>query len=72
MLVRWGMEQAEREGVPAYLEAGVLGRPVYERFGFEQVGALLEVRLEEGGGDGAFIMAKMRYVPGRGGEEEGW
>jgi GNAT superfamily N-acetyltransferase len=39
MLIKWGMEQAERHGVPAYLEAGVKGKPVYEKLGFGQVGS---------------------------------
>lgn len=27
MLINWGAKQAKAEGVPAYLEAGVLGKP---------------------------------------------
>ncbi|KAL3459534.1 acyl-CoA N-acyltransferase [Aspergillus heterothallicus] len=34
-LLRWGIEEAERLGLPLYLEATEEGRPVYERFGFE-------------------------------------
>jgi GNAT superfamily N-acetyltransferase len=63
MLIRWGVEQAERDGMPAYLEAGVMGRPIYERYGFIQVGELLEVDLKEGGGEGVFVMCKMVYFP---------
>ncbi|KAL1601664.1 hypothetical protein SLS60_006579 [Paraconiothyrium brasiliense] len=65
MLIKWGIEQAERDGVPAYLEAGVMGRPVYERYGFVQVGELLEVDLKQGGGEGVFVMCKMGYFPRR-------
>lgn len=63
LLIRWGIEQAEREGVPAYLEAGVVGRSIYERYGFRQVGELLEVDLSEEGGEGVFVMCKMGYFP---------
>ncbi|KAK7187025.1 hypothetical protein DPSP01_005910 [Paraphaeosphaeria sporulosa] len=66
ILVKWGIEQAERDGVPAYLEAGVMGRPIYERYGFIQVGELLEVDLKEGGGEGVFVMCKMGYFPHQG------
>jgi hypothetical protein len=63
MLIRWGMEQAEKEGVPAYLEAGVTGKPIYERLGFKQVGDLLEVNLREYGIQMTFVMCKMAYFP---------
>jgi GNAT superfamily N-acetyltransferase len=73
MLIRWGIEQAERTGagVPAYLEAGVMGRPIYERFGFVQVGELLEVDLEGCGGKGKFVMCTMAHFPGDG-RGSGW
>ncbi|KAJ5611267.1 hypothetical protein N7510_007986 [Penicillium lagena] len=63
MLIRWGIEQAERDGVPAYLEAGVMGRPVYEKLGFKQVGELLEVDLRRHGIQSTFVMCKMAYFP---------
>ncbi|KAL3477637.1 acyl-CoA N-acyltransferase [Aspergillus californicus] len=34
-LLEWGIAEAERLGLPVYLEATVAGRPVYERSGFE-------------------------------------
>ncbi|KAF2280785.1 acyl-CoA N-acyltransferase [Westerdykella ornata] len=37
MLVRWGIEQADKEGLPTYLEASEAGKPLYERLGFEEV-----------------------------------
>jgi hypothetical protein len=46
MLTRWGQEQAEKTGASAYLEAGVLGRPVYEKFGFQQAYELLRVDIK--------------------------
>lgn len=63
ILIRWGMEQAEKEGVPAYLEAGVLGKPIYERLGFKQVGDLLEVDMREYGIETSIVMCKMGYFP---------
>ncbi|KAJ4305728.1 hypothetical protein N0V90_001259 [Kalmusia sp. IMI 367209] len=72
LLVKWGIEQAEKDGVPAYLEAGVMGRPIYERYGFVQVGELLEVDLSAFGIEGnlsefgmgvVIVMWTMAYFP---------
>ncbi|PSN69729.1 hypothetical protein BS50DRAFT_295224 [Corynespora cassiicola Philippines] len=63
LLIRWGIEQAEKDRVPAYLEAGVMGRPIYERHGFVQVGDLLQVELRDYGLDATFTMCKMAYFP---------
>ncbi|KAF1852056.1 uncharacterized protein K460DRAFT_46013 [Cucurbitaria berberidis CBS 394.84] len=65
MLIKWGMEQAERDGVPAYLEAGVMGMPVYKRYGFVQMGDVLEVELNELGLDMVFRICLMAYFPAR-------
>lgn len=35
MLVAWGCEVADRDGVPAYVDASEDGLPLYQRFGFE-------------------------------------
>ena len=43
-LMRWGVQRADELGVPCYLEANTLGRPIYERFGFRVAG---EFTLEE-------------------------
>ncbi|KAF1953541.1 hypothetical protein CC80DRAFT_141057 [Byssothecium circinans] len=63
LLVRWGIEQAEKDGVPAYLEAGVMGRPVYERYGFVQVGDPLEIDCKGFGVDTVLLACKMAYFP---------
>lgn len=63
LLIRWGIDQAERDRVPAYLEAGVMGRPVYERYGFVQMGDLLELDLKHFDVDMKFVMCKMAYFP---------
>ncbi|KNG90543.1 hypothetical protein ANOM_001504 [Aspergillus nomiae NRRL 13137] len=35
MLIGWGCQMADQEGVLAYLDASTQGRPIYEKFGFE-------------------------------------
>ncbi|TKA25809.1 hypothetical protein B0A50_05564 [Salinomyces thailandicus] len=40
MQLEWGVAEARRLGVPVYLESSPMGRPLYERFGFETVGWL--------------------------------
>jgi GNAT superfamily N-acetyltransferase len=34
MLVQWGCDLADREGVAAYVDASKAGAPLYEKFGF--------------------------------------
>ena len=63
LLIEWGILQAKTQGVPAYLEAGVKGRPIYEKYGFRQVGELLKVDLSAHGGVGEFEMTKMAFFP---------
>jgi GNAT superfamily N-acetyltransferase len=41
MLMRWGLERADREGTESYLEASPDGKPIYEHFGFEEVERLV-------------------------------
>ena len=65
LLIQWGIEQAEKTGAPAYLEAGVMGRPIYEKMGFQQVGELMELDLGPFGVEAVFAMARMVYHPDR-------
>lgn len=70
LLIRWGMERARETGVDAYLEAGVQGRPVYEKFGFQQVGPERRVDLRDHVGAAAgvpteFVLANMKWSPNR-------
>ena len=37
MQVLWGLEQADELGLPTYLEASPMGKPLYLRLGFEEV-----------------------------------
>jgi len=50
MHMQWGFEQAEKMGLPVWLEASKMGRPLYERNGFETVG-WLDVDLKSWGAD---------------------
>lgn len=34
MLIQWGCELADRDGVPAYLDAHIDAAPLYRHFGF--------------------------------------
>jgi GNAT superfamily N-acetyltransferase len=49
MLVEWGCREADKRGVEAYLEASVMGAPLYERFGFKKV-RTVQVDLKQFGG----------------------
>jgi GNAT superfamily N-acetyltransferase len=64
MLIEWGLDRAKAEGAPAYLEAGEAGKPVYGKFGFEQVGELRKIDLTPFGMDVLFEMANMVCWPG--------
>lgn len=45
MMLEWGLKEADRLGLPAYLEASPAGKPLYERYGFENVGEMtMDVR----------------------------
>lgn len=63
MIVRWGVEQASKDRVPAFLEASAMGKPVYEGCGFKQVGELLPWDLRVNGQDIVFKVAKMAWHP---------
>ena len=70
LLVKWGIEQADKTGAHTYLEAGVMGRPIYEKMGFQRVKDLMELDLRPFCVDANFIMAKMAYFIGRGEEAD--
>lgn len=35
--LKWGIDEADKLGLPVYLEASEMGRPLYARWGFEDV-----------------------------------
>lgn len=35
MLLKWGLDRADQEGLEAYLSASPSGRPLYEKRGFQ-------------------------------------
>lgn len=63
MLIQYGVEMAKEQGVPAYLEAGVLGKPIYEKFGFREVAGPMDIDLRPFGIDVDFPMARMAFIP---------
>lgn len=68
-IVQWGIDQSERLGIPAYLEASIPGQPLYERLGFRPFDALV-IRSEDWDGDHDRVYAAMvRDVSNKGGAE---
>lgn len=54
-LCRWGMDQAARDGVVVTLLASPMGRGVYPRLGFDELGTIT-AQVDGGGGrDNAFV-----------------
>lgn len=41
ILLRWGLERADEEGVECFIEASPEGKPIYERFGWRERGRLV-------------------------------
>ncbi|KAF2014230.1 hypothetical protein BU24DRAFT_423247 [Aaosphaeria arxii CBS 175.79] len=63
MLIKWGIEESEESGIPAYLEAGAQGRPIYAKYGFEQVGDIRKLDLKPHGADVVFELVNMVRFP---------
>jgi hypothetical protein len=49
LCLQWGTAEADRLGLVSYLEASEEGRPLYEKFGFKEVGRVV-VDLSKWGG----------------------
>ncbi|KAF2155516.1 hypothetical protein K461DRAFT_274506 [Myriangium duriaei CBS 260.36] len=64
LLVQWGIDQAEATGIPAYLEAGVMGLKLYKDLGFQEVGDPIIINASA---KMIFQMAKMAYMPSKDG-----
>lgn len=58
MLVRWGCERADEEGVEVYVEASLVGVPLYERMGFVVVKRVkLDMGRFEAGDHAEFVVS---------------
>lgn len=58
-LMQWGLLEAKKVGLPAYLEASIYGRPLYHRLGFRDIESEeIVIPAESWGGD-----RTMRYMP---------
>lgn len=53
-LCRWGMDRAARDGVVVALLASPMGRGVYPRFGFEELGSVT-AHVDRGRGEDASV-----------------
>jgi GNAT superfamily N-acetyltransferase len=62
-LIQWGMERAQEDGVPAFLEASTAGKPVYTGAGFQEIGEAVPWDMRPYGVDVVFPVAKMAYYP---------
>jgi predicted N-acetyltransferase YhbS len=58
MLVKWGLQRAIKDGVPAFIEASPAGKPLYMACGFSHVGDL-HFDLAEFGFAEPVVVAKM-------------
>lgn len=59
-MVRWGIEQARRDGCNAYLEAAASAMSLYQKCGFQVVGEL-EFDLSEFGFERSMKLARMMW-----------
>lgn len=41
LLIRWGLDRADRDGLEAYVEASLVGAPIYEQFGWVTSGQVV-------------------------------
>lgn len=60
MCLQWGTAQADRLGLPSYLEASAEGRPLYEKFGFKEVDRIVVDLTKWGGTDDAVAYLMLR------------
>ncbi|KAJ6488017.1 hypothetical protein C8R45DRAFT_1074476 [Mycena sanguinolenta] len=61
-LCRWGMDRADKDGIVATLVASPMGRDVYPRFGFEELGVVQAI--DEEGERGPTLSAMRWKSPG--------
>lgn len=63
MLIRWGTERADADGATAYLEAAAAAKPLYERYGFGEVGEIV-LDLGRWGHEVPVVFAQMKRMSG--------
>jgi hypothetical protein len=61
MLLEKGMQKADEAGLDMYLQASLMGAPLYKKFGFE-VMAVQEIDLSQWGVDKGDIRTYMKRV----------
>ena len=65
LLVKWGIEQAEKDGLPAYVEASPLGLPVYRKCGMEIAAEPFVIDLRHMGAQAVSRIERLsRWPPG--------
>ena len=62
-MIKWGIEQAAKEGVPAYLEALAAAKHLYETHGFYQIESQKVDCTPYGMPELKFELARMRADP---------
>lgn len=65
MLMQWGINEADRRGLPCFLESSPFGRGLYLKYGFEEVGDFV---VNVGGGEMYRHFVMVRAAKGEGGE----
>ena len=63
LILKWGLEQARKAGVPAYLEAAPDAKHLYETHGFRQIGEQVTDCSPYGMPGVTFTLARMRADP---------
>lgn len=63
MLLKYGLEKADREEAQVFLAASPMGERVYRRLEFEEVGKM-EIDLESFGGEGVHCHRELK-IDGR-------
>jgi hypothetical protein len=64
-LLKAGLDEADRLGIPAYLEASDEGKGMYEKFGFKSEGVLTFDMTQYGGPAEAVSHLMVRPVPSK-------
>ena len=63
LIIKWGLDQAAKEGVPAYLEAATQAKHLYEQHGFREISRQTVDCTQFGMPGVVFELARMRADP---------